>query len=194
MPEADLCGLSWFDAGARSFYSCAAPIRRLEDMRGRIVRVQDSSLMCDMVTALGATPVTSSFSQVYSGLQSGEMDTAENNFPSYDSMKHYQVAPYFSEDQHMRIPEMQIVSRRIWDTFSDEEQEILRTAARESAAYERTLWAERETESRRHVLEQGTIVNELDAGEHERFCTAVEPLFEQYCADWSDLVDAIRAT
>lgn len=194
MSHGDLYGLSWFDAGARSFYSSLGPIRRLEDLQGLTIRVQESSLMFDMVQALGAKAVTMVYSDVYAGLQSGDIDAAENNLPSYDSMMHYEVAKYFSEDVHSRIPEMQIVSRAVMDSLSAEDQEILRRAAQSSAKFERKLWAKRETQSRLHVTEAGAAIHALEEAELARFREAVAPLYDQYCADWAGLVEAIRAT
>lgn len=194
LTDGGLYGLSWFDAGARSFYSNIGPIRTLEDIRGLTIRVQESSLMHDMVEALGARAVTMVYAQVYAGLQSGDIDAAENNLPSYEGMKHYEVAKYFSEDQHNRIPEMQIVSRAVMDRLSAEDQKLLREAALASARFERKLWARREEQSRIHVEEAGAVIHTLEEKELARLREAVAPLYDQYCTDWADLVDAIRAT
>lgn len=194
LPDIDLYGLSWFDAGARSFYSSKRPIQTLEDLQGLIVRVQEASLISDMVLALGAAPVTMVYADVYAGLQSGDIDAAENNIPSYDSMKHYEVAKYFSEDRHLRIPELQIVSKAVMDRLAPEDQAVVRQAALESAEYERQLWATRETESRARVLEAGAQINQLAPEELARLREAVAPLYDQYCAGYADLVDAIRTS
>ncbi len=194
LSDGALYGLSWFDAGARSFYSNIGPIRKLEDIQGLTIRVQESSLMCNMVEALGAQAVEMVYADVYAGLQSGDIDAAENNIPSYESMKHYEVARYFSEDRHSRIPEMQVVSRTVMDSLSAADQEMLREAALASARFERKLWARREEQSRIHVEEAGAEIYTLGEDELVRFRQAVAPLYDQYCADWADLVDAIRAT
>ena len=99
-----LVPLSWYDAGARNFYSTAGPIESLDDMKGLKIRVQESELMMDTIQALGATPVPMAFGDVYSGLQTGEIDGAENNWPSYESTRHYEVAKYFTLDEHTRVP------------------------------------------------------------------------------------------
>ena len=98
-----LVPLSWYDAGARNFYSTAGPIESLDDMKGLKIRVQESELMMDTIQALGATPVPMAFGDVYSGLQTGEIDGAENNWPSYESTRHYEVAKYFTLDEHTRF-------------------------------------------------------------------------------------------
>ena len=129
-----LCALSWYDAGVRSFYS-TREIRSLSDFSGKTIRIQNSDVMKDMVSALGATPVPISYGNVYAALQQGTVDIAENNWPSYASMKHYQVAPYFLEDEHNRIPEMQIISQSTMNKLSASDQELIRRCARESAGY-----------------------------------------------------------
>lgn len=103
-----LVALSWYDAGARNFYSAAKPIESLEDMKGLNIRVQESELMMDTIEALGATPVPTAFGEVYSGLQTGKIDGAENNWPSYESTRHYEVAKYYTLDEHTRVPELQL--------------------------------------------------------------------------------------
>lgn len=194
MADIGLCGLSWFDAGARSFYSRQGPIRTLEDMQGLTVRVQESSLMTDMVLALGGKPVSLAFDQVYASLQSGSIDAAENNLPSYESTGHMYVAPYFSEDWHSRLPEVQLLSKRVLDGLTEEQRALLRGAAQESAVYERELWVRREEESYARVLSSGARINPLSLEELERFRQAVAPLYGQYCGDAAELVEAIHST
>ena len=101
-----LIALSWYDAGARSFYNSIKPIEKLEDIKGMTIRVQESELMSDTVRALGAVPVPMIYGEVYSGLQTGKVDGAENNWPSYESAGHYEVAKYFTVDEHSRVPEV----------------------------------------------------------------------------------------
>lgn len=191
--ELDLVALSWYDAGARNFYSTTKPIRRLEDMKGMTIRVQESELMMEMVRALGAYPTASVYSQVYSDLQTGSIDGAENNWPSYESANHYEVARYFTLDEHTRVPEIQIVAGSTWKKLTPEDQEIIRTCAQESARYERELWAEREKVSENKVRAAGCEVIELPAGEKVRFQEAVTPMYGTFCADYVDIIDEIVA-
>ena len=188
-----LVALSWYDAGARNFYNSVRPIERLEDMKGMRIRVQESSLMEDVIRALGATPVPIAFEDVYRALQIHQVDGAENNWPSYESTGHDEVARYYTVDEHTRIPEMQIVSELTWNKLSSEYREIIRECARESAEDERALWKEREKISEERVREAGCIVTELSAQEKARFQAAVMPLYEEYCADYMDIIDAIVA-
>ncbi len=125
--------LSWYDGGTRNFYTSNVPIRNLEDMKGMRIRVQQSSLMMDTMELLGAEAVPTAFDQVYSSLQRGTIDGAENSWPSYESEKHYEVAGYYTLDEHTRVPEMQLASQITWDKLSKEDQQIIRECARESA-------------------------------------------------------------
>ena len=150
----DLTGLSWFDAGVRSFYT-RQKVTCLAELQGLRLRVQESDTMSMMVSALGADPVQVVYSQVYAALHNGQIDGAENNWPSYEAMSHYEVAPYFLRDEHTRVPEIQLASIPAMEkvaaldpTFPD----ILRSCARESALIERTLWAEQEEGAEQEML------------------------------------------
>ena len=187
----DLVGLSWYDAGARNFYSSDEPIRCIEDLQGKNIRAQESAIMSDMVSALGANPVEVVYSEVFSALEQGIVDGAENNWPSYEAMKHYKVAKYYTIDEHVRVPEMQICSKAVWDSLSEEYREIILECARESALYERALWKEREESSKKTALENGTEIIELTASEKRRFRDAMKELYEKYCGDRMDLVEKI---
>lgn len=191
--ELDLVALSWYDAGARNFYSTTKPIRTLEDMEGMTIRVQESELMMEMVRALGARPTASVYSEVYSELQTGTIDGAENNWPSYESANHYEVAKYFTLDEHTRVPELQIVAGSTWKKLSEEDQGIIRECAQESARYERKLWAEREKISEDKVRAAGCEVIVLSPEEKARFQEAVTPMYGKFCADYVDIIDEIVA-
>ena len=136
-----IVGLSWFDAGARNFYNSKKAINKIEDLAGLKIRVQESAMMMDMVKALGANPTPMAYGEVYSALQTGVIDGAENNWPSYESTSHYEVAKYFVLDEHNRVPEPQIISKKTWDKLSDADKKIIQDAALESAKVERQLWA-----------------------------------------------------
>ena len=185
--------LSWYDAGARCFYTTEKPVDQLEDLRGMRIRVAESSLMEDVITALDAVPVPMAFDQVYQALETGQIDGAENNWPSYEAMRHYRPAPYFTEDEHLRIPEMQLISRKTWEKLPQEYQEIILSCAHESARYQRRLWSERVRTAKRNMEEAGVSATVLAPGEREKFISAMQPVYNTYCADYEDLVEAIRA-
>lgn len=189
--ETEFIGLSWYDAGARNFYTTEEPIRRLEDIAGMKIRVQESNMMADVVECLGGEPVKQAYSEVYSLLEKSEVQGAENNWPSYESMQHYEVAKYYTIDEHTRVPEVQVCSRHTWEKLSEENQKIILECARESAIYQRELWTEREEKSREIAIAAGAEVIELSAAEKQKFQQAVEPLYEKYCSKYMDLVEEI---
>lgn len=190
----NLVPLSWYDAGARNFYSSVRPIRKLDDIKGLKIRVQESEMMIGMVEALGASPAPMSYAEVYSALQTGAIDGAENNWPSYESTSHYEVAKYYTLDEHNRVPELQLCSQPTWDKLSEEDQNIIKECALESAEYERKLWSEREKESEKKVRLAGCQIIELSPGEKQKFQNAVKPMYEKYCSEYMDIVDAIIET
>ena len=191
--DIDLIGLSWYDAGARNFYNSVRPVQKLEDLKGMKIRVQESALMSRMVELLGAISVPMTYADVYSALQTGQIDGAENNWPSYESEQHYDVAKYMTLDEHTRVPEVQLVSKATWEKLTPEYQTIIRECARESAEYERMLWNQRTEESRRKVIEAGCQVVELSPEEKLRFQEAVTPIYNEFCGDYVDLIDQIVA-
>ena len=187
----ELVGLSWYDAGARSFYNAVKPITCLEDMNGMRIRVQESEVMADMVRALGASAWKITYGEVYASLEKGLVDGAENNWPSYVSMQHNEVAKYWTTDEHTRVPEMQLCSSHTWNQLSEEQQQIILECAKESALYERALWKERETLSREQAVAAGVEVMELSADEKQRFQNAMAGVYEKYCGNYMDIIEQI---
>lgn len=188
-----LIGLSWYDAGARNLYCSARPIRTLEDMKGLRIRVQEAETMSEMITALGATSLQIPYDQVYAALERGQVDGAENNWSSYETMQHYEVAGYFTVDEHIRIPEMQICAKHTWDQLSEEDRQIIVECARESALYERELWTEHEQEAREIALQHQVQEIRLSAEEKERFKAAMAPVYERFYVDYGKDIDEILA-
>ena len=189
--EYDMVGLSWYDAGARNFYTKDRPIQKLEDFKGLKIRVQESNMMASMVEYLGGEPVKKPYSEVYSLLEKSEADGAENNWPSYESMQHYEVAGYYTLDEHVRIPELQFCSKHTWDKLSLEDRQIILECAKESSLYQRELWKEQETKSRELAVSAGAKVLHLSTAEKKKFRKAVEPLYERYCEDYMDMIHEI---
>ena len=190
--QVGLVGLSWYDAGARCFYTDAKPILSPADLEGMTVRVQDSQLVMDMVELLGGTPVTFPYGDVNYAFEMGKIQAAENNWPAYQSQEHYKLAKYFTVDQHSRVPEIQLASSRTWNKLPEEYRTIIESCARESALYQRELWKEQESRSRAEALASGCVEVTPWPEQQKAFRQAVEPLYEQYCADYMDLVEAIR--
>jgi len=185
--------LSWFDAGARSMYTRSRPIRTPADMQGLKIRVQTSDLWVDLIRALGANATPLPFGEVYTALQTGVIDGAENNWPSYESQRHFEVARFYSTTEHSNVPEIVVVAKGRWDRLSPADREILRTAAREASALQRQLWAEREKASRDKVVAAGVTVTEIT--DRAPWAALMAPLYEKYAGAPSmrALVDRIRA-
>ena len=179
----DVIGLSWYDAGARNFYNSVQPITCLEDLKGMRIRVQESDLAVDMVEALGATAIPIAYGDVYASLERQVVDGAENNWPSYEAMRHYEVAKYYTVDEHSRVPEMQICSAYTWQKLSPEDREIILECARESALYEREVWTQREEQSRSIAIENGTKVVELSAEEKKEYTAQMTANLEDLNAE-----------
>lgn len=193
MLDASMLALSWYDAGTRNFYNSRRPVKQIEDMKGLKIRVQESELMAHMVEALGAIAVPLAYGDVYSALEKGTIDGAENNWPSYESSGHYEVAKYYTINEHTRVPELQICSEATWDKLSKEDRDIIRECAKESALYERKMWREREKESKDIVTKNGIEIVELSIVEKERFQKAALEVYEEYFADDMDIINKIIA-
>lgn len=191
--EHELVGMSWYDAGARNFYNSVRPITCPEDMVGMRIRVQESEVMIDMVEALGATALPVSYEEVYSSLERGLCDGAENNWPSYEAMCHYEVASYYTVDEHTRVPEMQICSVHTWDKLSEEDRRIILECAAESALYGRELWTQREETSRLAALENGTLETVLSSEEKQEFQDRMSDIYIKYCSEYMDIINKIIA-
>ena len=189
----DLVGLSWYDAGSRNFYNSVKPIRKAGDMEGMVIRVQQSELMEDIVNCLGATALPLSYEEVYSALELGTIDGAENNWPSYEDTSHYLVAGYFTEDEHTRVPEMQLCSANTWKQLSVADRQIIMDCARESALYERDLWADRVEESKQKAIAAGVTVSYISESEKAVFRSLMAPVYEKYCSEYMDLIERIIA-
>lgn len=191
--ETGVTGLSWFDAGARNIYT-TTPVRSVEDLAGMTIRVQESDMMSRMVRLWGATPVQIPYGEVYSALQTGKIDGAENNYPSYESSGHFEMAPYYLLDGHARLAEVQVVSNVAMERIAAVNAgypDLVRQCARECAQYERELWKEREAESERLVREYGCVITRPDAVEMEKFRTLARPMYEGYPEKLRSLINRI---
>lgn len=186
-----LIGLAYYDSGQRSFYTSTGPIRSPEDLEGLRIRVQKAEIMADIVRAMGAEPVRLTFEEVYMGLQTGVVDGAENNYPSWITKGHHEVARFYSMDAHVRTPEVILFSRRTWEELTPEDRRLVRKAAEESVPYQRELWAQEVAEAKRRAREAGAeIITDIDI---EPFRKATEAVYEEHARGLEDLVERIRA-
>lgn len=192
--EHDLVALAYYDGGSRSFYNSQKPIEKIEDLAGMKFRVMQNDVFVDMMTALGANATPMPYGEVYSSIQTGVIDGAENNFPSYESSGHAEVAKYYTQDQHLMVPEVVAMSKSTWDNLSPEDQEVLRTAAQNSAELQRKLWADQVKASEEKVMEAGAeIIKDIDT---TAFSEAMTPVYEKYATtpEAQDLVKRIQDT
>ena len=187
-----MLALTWFDAGVRNFYTTDREIRSLEDMQGLKIRVQQSALAEDMVEALGAEAVPIVYEAVKDALQTGEIDGAENNWASYEAMEHDEIARNYTVDEHMRVPELMLVSSATWEQLSPEDQATIQRCADAAGLYERELWTAREASAREKCLREGIVEIVLSEREKKRFRDAVSPLYKKYCGDYAELVEKIN--
>lgn len=195
MTAKGLVPLAWYDAGARSFYNGAKPIHEPADVEGMKVRVMNNDLYSGMIAELGGNPSPMAFAEVYQALKTGVVDGAENNWPSYESTGHFEVAGYYSLSQHLIIPECVCINADVFNGLSDDMKAAVTEAAVESATMQHQLWAERETASREKVTAAGIVSNEIaDKGP---FQDAMAPVYETYLSENADLrplVELIQAT
>jgi len=181
MAKKGLVSLAWYDGGARSFYNSKKPIKTPADVAGMKIRVMNNDLYSGMINALGGNPSPMAFSEVYQSLKTGVVDGAENNWPSYESTGHFEVAKYYSISQHLIIPETLCINAAAWNKLSADEQKILKEAAQESALLQRKLWKERSKASEKKVLAGGAVANAIP--DKSAFQAAMKPVYEKFLAD-----------
>ena len=148
MESQGFVGLCFYDSGSRSFYSGKKAIKSVADTKGMKIRVQQSDMWVAMMQAMGANATPLPYAEVYTALKTGVVDAAENNWPSYESSRHYEAAKIYSVTEHSMAPEVLVFSKKVWDGLSKDEQAIIRDAARQSVPYMRKLWDEREASAR----------------------------------------------
>ncbi|MFD2755022.1 TRAP transporter substrate-binding protein [Comamonas terrae] len=173
-------GLAFYDSGARSMFTAKRAVRSFADMKGMKVRVQQSDLWVSMLEAMGANATPMPMGEVYTGLKTGLIDAAENNYPTYESARAFEVAKYFTKTEHSMAPEILLFSKRAWDRLSAEEQGWIRQAAKESVPYMRKQWADREARSLAIVKAGGAEIIEIDKAP---FQAAMKPVYDKFITD-----------
>ncbi len=188
-----LRGLCYYDAGKRSFYTKNKPIENPEDLKGLKMRVMESNTAINMVKAFGGSPTPVSYGELYTALQQGIVDGAENNPPSLFTSKHYEVCKYYSINEHTAVPDMVIISTKVWNSLSKQEKTWLQEAADESAVYQYDLWAKSVEESLVEMEKAGVEIHYPETGP---FREAVVPIFESYKStqpEFYEIIEKIRA-
>ncbi len=191
-PKTGLIGLAWMDSGARSFYNKVRDVKSLEDLKGLKIRMMGNPMFVDTMNALGGNGVPMQMDQVMSAMQTGVVDGAENNPPSYDSFGHVPVAKHYSLTEHLIIPEILVFSRKTFDAMSKEDQALILKFGKESQLEQRKLWDERTTVAMDKIKAAG--VNVITIADKKPFQDAVKPVWDKYGAKYADLIKRIQDT
>lgn len=186
-----LKGLTFYDAGSRSFYS-KTPIATPEDLKGLKLRVMESNTAMNMVKNLGGSPTPIAWGELYTALQQGIVDGAENNLPSFYLSRHYEVCKYFVLDEHTALPDELLVSTLVWDKLSLQEQKWLKEAAMESSEYQKGIWREAELDALAEIKKAGVEVTTTDK---DLFREKVKPMYVEFSKDpeIKKIIEAIQA-
>jgi tripartite ATP-independent transporter DctP family solute receptor len=190
-PTANLIGLAWMDSGARNMYDTKRPIRSIDDLKGLKMRVMGNPMFVDMMNALGGNGVAMGYDQVFTALQTGVVDGAENNQPSFVFDNHYQVAHYYSLTEHLILPEILVFSKRIFNQLSESDQALVLKLGREAQQNERAYWKAYEAKARAKMEEAAIVV--VDIADKKPFQDAEAPVWAKYAPQFSDLIKRIEA-
>src|SRR5258708_10780367 len=188
--NANLVGLCWMDAGARSFYNTKHPITGIADMKGLKVGVIGNPMFVDMANALGANGVAMGYDQVFNALQTGVIDGAENNPPSYVFDNHYTSAKFYTLTEHLIVPEMLVFSKKVWGGRSKDDQALLMKLGKEAQAEERVLWNKYEQDAIANAKAAGVKIVEL--ADKKPFQDAVKPVWDKYGPKYADMIKRIQ--
>lgn len=184
-----LRGLCYYDAGKRSFYSKTKPIESPEDLKGLKIRVLESNMATNMIKSFGGSPTPISYGELYTALQQGIVDAAENNPPSLYTSRHYEVCKFYSINEHTAIPDVVVISTKVWDSLDEEEKQWIQEAADESADYQYKLWAASVELSLREMEKAGVTITYPDAS---GFRQAVEVMYDNFKTSQPELYAIIE--
>jgi tripartite ATP-independent transporter DctP family solute receptor len=190
-PQAQLVGLCWMDAGARNMYDSKKPIRTIDDLKGLKMRVMGNPMFVDMMNDLGGNGVAMGYDQVFSALQTGVVNGAENNPPSFVFDNHYQVAKYYTLTEHLIVPEILVFSKRTWSTLSADDQALIKKLARDAQFDERKRWEEYEQKAFDKMKQSGIEI--IQIADKKPFQDAVKPVWDKYGPKYKSMIDRIQA-
>lgn len=187
-----LKGLTFYDAGSRSFYS-KEPIREPADLEGLKIRVMQSQAAIRMVKLLGGSPTPISPSELYTALQQGIVDGAENNPPTFYLTRDYEICKYYTLDEHTSLPDELVIGTPVWNKLSEKEQKWLKEAAVESTEYQKEIWREAELEALEEVKKAGVEIFRVDKDE---FRAKVQPMYDEFAKEpkLKTLIEKIQKT
>jgi tripartite ATP-independent transporter DctP family solute receptor len=189
-PTAGLIGLAWMNAGSRNVYNSKHPIKTVEDLKGLKIRMMGNPVFVDTMNSLGGNGIAMGYDQLINALQTGVVDGAENNEPSYASGQHYRHAKYYSMTGHLMIPEILVFSKKAWNALSKDDQALITKVAKEAQTEARGLWYEMEKKSIAQMKEAGAVINEVP--DRAPFQAAVKPVWDKYGAQHKALIQRIQ--
>jgi tripartite ATP-independent transporter DctP family solute receptor len=189
-PQSRLVALGWMDAGTRNVYA-KVPIKKPADLKGQKIRMMGNPIFVDTMNAMGGNGISMGFNELYSALQTGVVDGAENNPPTYYTQKHYEIDKYYNLTGHLIIPEIFVFSKRTWDTLSKEDQALIMKLSREAQIEQRQLWDAMVGESEAKLKAAGVQFIEVDK---EAFYNATQPVRDKYGSKHAALLKRIRDT
>ena len=189
--SAGLIGLCFMDAGARSMYDTKKPIKSIGDLKGLKVRVMGNPMFVDMMNSLGGNGVAMGYDQVFSALQTGVVDGAENNPPSFYFDNHYQVAKFYTMTEHLIVPEMVVFSKKTWDSLSKDDQALVTKFSKEMQLDERKLWEAKEKDALDKMKAAGIEIDTI--ADKKPFQDAVKPVWDKYGTKYAELIKQIQA-
>jgi tripartite ATP-independent transporter DctP family solute receptor len=187
-----IVGLCWMDAGARSFYDTKHPIKSMADLKGLKVRVMGNPMFVDMANSMGANGVAMGYDQVFTSLQTGVIDGAENNPPSFVFDNHYQVAKFYTIDEHLIVPEMLVMSKKIYDSLSKDEQALIMKFSREAQMEERKLWEVYEKQAMDKAKASGVQIVHMSDADKKKMQEAVKPVWDKYGPKYAAMIKRIQ--
>ena len=187
-----IVGICWMDAGARSFYDTKKPIKSMADLKGLKVRVMGNPMFVDMANSMGANGIAMGYDQVFTSLQTGVIDGAENNPPSFVFDNHYQVAKYYTIDEHLIVPEMLVMSKKVFDSLSKDDQALVKKFGREAQFEERKLWEEYEKKAMDKAKAAGVQILQISAADKKQLQDAVKPVWDKYGPKYAAMVKRIQ--
>jgi len=187
--EFNMVGLAWMDGGVRNLYT-KEPVRSLEDLKGMKIRVIGNPMFIETFNALGASGIAMDTGEIFSALQSGVIDGAENNPPTLLEHNHFRAAKYYTQTHHLILPEPLLMSKTTWNKLSPEQQELVKKLAKEAQLEERELWVAKENASNEKLKAEGVEYIEVDT---KPFYDATAPVREKYGAQFAELIQRIEA-
>lgn len=184
-----LRGLCYYDAGSRSFYTSEKPIRTPEDLKGLKIRVMNNQMSINMVNALGGSATPMAYGELYTAIQQGVVDGAENNPPSFVSSNHYEISKYYTLDQHSSVPDVLVIGTKFWNKLSEQEKVWVQEAANESSQAQKVFWSNSVEASMKKVKEAGV---EVIIPEKKLFADETESVLEGFIKEYPEMVELVN--